>query len=70
MTSTPPLQLAAPLLGPNTVLLTMQDGVEAPDRVAGIFCHERVVCGISWVTAGYAEAVAFDPNQCVLERVR
>lgn len=42
---------AAPLLGPNTVVLTMQNGVESDRRLATAFGAARVLCGVSWVTA-------------------
>jgi 2-dehydropantoate 2-reductase len=41
---------ARPLVGPDTVVLTMQNGVETADLLSRVFDH-RVVCGISWVTA-------------------
>ncbi|HWO13590.1 MAG TPA: 2-dehydropantoate 2-reductase [Polyangiaceae bacterium] len=38
---------AAPLLGPATVVLTLQNGVEAPGRAARVLGHERVLGGVA-----------------------
>ena len=44
-------QLIPPLLGPDTVVLPLQNGVESTDRVSQVIGSGPVLCGISWVTA-------------------
>jgi 2-dehydropantoate 2-reductase len=44
----------APLLGPGTFVLTMQNGVESADRLGEILGSGRALCGVSWVTANVA----------------
>jgi 2-dehydropantoate 2-reductase len=43
--------LIPPLLGPDTIVLTLQNGVESTDRVGKVVGSGPVLCGISWVTA-------------------
>jgi len=38
----------APLVGPNTTLLTIQNGVAAPELVAGLYGEKRVVACVSY----------------------
>ena len=50
----PAAQAVLPLLGPSTLVLTVQNGVESADRLAEIVGAGRVLCGVSWVTANVA----------------
>jgi 2-dehydropantoate 2-reductase len=45
----------APLIGPNTVVVTLQNGVEAVDIVAGQVGREHVAGGVAYVAAVIAE---------------
>lgn len=36
----------APLVGPETVVISTQNGVEAPDTIAAVFAEERTLCGV------------------------
>jgi len=49
------LELVAPLLGPSTWVMTLQNGVDAPGMVGDAFGGERVVAGVAWF-AGHIEA--------------
>ncbi len=40
---------ARPLVGPGTVILPVQNGIGAPDRLAEIFGWERVIGGVSYL---------------------
>lgn len=42
------VQAAAPMVGPNTVFLTLQNGWGNADRIAGIVGQERVLVGLTY----------------------
>jgi 2-dehydropantoate 2-reductase len=48
-------RLVAPLIGPDTAVITMQNGVEAVDIVAGVVGREHVVGGVAYVAAVISE---------------
>lgn len=47
--------LLAPLLGPASAVLTLQNGVEAPDEVASVCGRERVLAGVCRLMSYVAE---------------
>ncbi|NEB00240.1 2-dehydropantoate 2-reductase [Streptomyces sp. SID13726] len=47
----PALRLAKPLVGPDTGIVTLQNGVEAPERVAEVFGREAVLPGVAKIIA-------------------
>jgi 2-dehydropantoate 2-reductase len=46
---------AAPLVGPETVILSVQNGIDAPDAIAGAFGADRVLAGVSYVASRIEE---------------
>lgn len=49
------LKRAEPLVGPTTALLSVQNGIDAPDAIARAFGAERVIAGVSYVAARIEE---------------
>jgi 2-dehydropantoate 2-reductase len=47
--------LLAPLLGPETILLPLQNGVDSADRLAGFVAADRILPGAAWLYAHVAE---------------
>ncbi|WP_115727493.1 ketopantoate reductase family protein [Actinomyces culturomici] len=45
------LEAARPLVGPGTLVVTLENGVVAPDRAAALFGAERVVPGVTFIVA-------------------
>lgn len=41
--------VCAPLLGPETVVLTLQNGIETGDRLAALLGRERILAGVTYV---------------------
>jgi 2-dehydropantoate 2-reductase len=48
-------QAMRPLIGPDTTVLPLQNGVEAPDELAAVLGAEHVVGGAAWISASIAE---------------
>jgi 2-dehydropantoate 2-reductase len=44
-----------PLLGPDTRILTIQNGVESADALASVYGWERVLPGVTWILARIKE---------------
>ncbi|MGE3274461.1 MAG: ketopantoate reductase family protein [Vicinamibacterales bacterium] len=49
------LPLLAPLIGPDTVVLTLQNGVDSSEQVAGAVGQERVLGGTTYVATSITE---------------
>lgn len=47
----PAAALIRPVVGPETAILTIQNGVDAADRVKGMITGGHVLAGLSWVLA-------------------
>jgi 2-dehydropantoate 2-reductase len=77
--------LLPPLIGPDTTVLTLQNGVDAPERVAGVVGSQHVVGGATYIgtallAPGLIEQTGthrrivlgeyFDPPPAVTPRVR
>jgi 2-dehydropantoate 2-reductase len=56
---------AAPLVGPGTAILPVQNGISAPDRLGEIFGRERVIGGVS-----YHQGAIEEPGLISYGRVR
>jgi 2-dehydropantoate 2-reductase len=55
----------APLVGPDTVVISTQNGVEAHDTIAAVYGEERVLCGVVRVLS-YIESA--DPTDGLVIR--
>ena len=40
-----------PLVGPDTAIVSVQNGIDAPDAIADVYGAERVIAGVSYVAA-------------------
>ena len=56
---------ARPMVGPDTVILTVQNGIAAPDRLGEIFGREKVLGGVS-----YHQGAVEEPGAISYGRVR
>lgn len=60
-------QAMRPLVGPQTVVLPLQNGVEAPDQLAAVLGNEAVIGGLARISAliagpGHIRHVGLDPS--------
>ena len=55
-------ELIRPLLGPDTVVVTLQNGVEAPEIVAGVIGPGRTLGGATYISATITEPGAIQRN--------
>ena len=58
-------ELVGPLLGPGTAVLTLQNGLGADERLAGVFGAERVIGGLVFMAlsrSGPGEVTCFHPG--------
>jgi 2-dehydropantoate 2-reductase len=51
----PAAEALAPALGPQTAVLTLQNGVDSPDVLAALLGAERVLAGVTFIAAAVAE---------------
>src|SRR5207249_8762650 len=71
-----------PAVGPNTAVLTLQNGIDSVDTLSRILGADRVLAGITFVASGVAEPgvvqengfsrkiVVAEPNGGTSERVK
>src|SRR5262245_34884992 len=51
----PAARALAPAVGPETAVLTLQNGIDSVDTLSGILGPDRVLAGVTFVASGVAE---------------